>query len=177
MQRSCRFGILAVMAVALSGCGAAPPKTDKFPCPPGAIATTRFCLTPAEIALGQSNVHDPTIPDSAMLGLNVSLTIGPHDKATVSESQAEASAVNAFRKTQPSGFQPNVNSAVLVLLHGGDGNPAQGTLVWFVDVTPTGGIQVACGGLGGCKQTPRQDQFSYVAVNAVTGIAIDSGSV
>ncbi len=179
MKLSSGVGFLAVVALVLSGCGTAPPKTDEVRCPAVGYATTHFCLTPAEAALGQRNIHSPTIPDLVIIQGGITLTTSPADtnNPKVSEVQAAAIAVALLNSRIPKVPDPpngpaHYNSAVLALVHDGYGNPAQGQLAWVVDVTPIGGIYGLCGGMGACVQPPVKDQFAVIVVNASTGAVI-----
>ena len=174
------IGIIAVVAIVLSGCGTAPPKIDRVMCPADGYATTHFCLTPAEVALGQSNVHSPTIPDIYIIqgGATLTMTSSGVSQATISQEQAAAIAFadinNSAELPNPPNGPAHYNSAVLAQMHDGHGNPAQGQLVWLVDETPIGGVLSLCGGGSACTQPPVADQFAWVAVDALTGTVIET---
>jgi hypothetical protein len=185
-----RVGFLALVAVALVGCGTAvshalgaqsfvegntvAPVTDSVACPSSSPGpTTNFCLTPAELAAGQENVHSPTVPDSVLLSFGISLTISPSDSAPISAQEAETTAVQFVSSLGVLPSAPVAASAVLAERHDQTGQPVSGPLVWVIDVTPTGGAPaVACGNLGGCNQLPQGDRYVVTLVNATTGVTI-----
>lgn len=174
MKRLRRFAIIGIVVLPLSGCAATNPSTSP-PAPRCLTVSTNpttFCLSAAEIALGQTIVHDPTVPDSVMMLGVGTLTIGPHDRSAITQSQAEASAVTA---SDHSGLLTHAvaRSAVLAEEHDDDGNPAHGQLVWIVDVTPPGGSPPEpCGGFGACNQPPKSQRYTIEVVNASTGVAV-----
>ncbi len=80
-----RIVILLLVGITLVGCGSVNRTTPVF-CP-GAhqpAPVTAFCLTPQEIAMGQSVAHVPGIPDSDFLKQNVSLTLNPKENSVIS---------------------------------------------------------------------------------------------
>ena len=176
MKRLRRFDFIAMAAivvlavgsvVAITMCTASPT------CPTSnTVKPSSFCLSPAERALGQAIVHDPTIPDSVMMQGPGTLTIGPHDRSAITKTQAEEAAVTASARF---GFYNHavVRSAILAEEHDDGGNPAHGQLVWIVDITPPGGAPPeACGGFGACTQPPKSQRFTIEVVSASTGVAL-----
>src|SRR5579875_495658 len=119
-------------------------------------APTTFCLSAAEKAIGETVLHSPTLPDSAFLGANRSLTIATADAAlaTVSQQSAEQTAL---KMTHFPGEQ--VHSAILAELHDAYGRPAAGPLVWVVDITPPAGTTFL----------NEKVQYAYFLVNARSG--------
>lgn len=178
-----RAGFFALVAVALVGCGTA--ATHALGAQPAAVGSaanseyaqaaaaasqspapvctnpgpttipSSYCETSDEIAAGQVLVHSPTLSDSELLSAGYTLTIGPHDSPTISESQAltTAGANNRYNK--------NPTSAVLGEEHDQLGQPTNGPLVWIVDVSPSQTVPFP-----NCKCNV---EFAIAIINASTG--------
>ena len=169
MQRFRRFGIIALVTVALTGCGAASPTVSGTPgplCPtyrtgptttPPPVPTTA-CETSAEIRAGQVLVRDPTIPETVLVQNNITLTVASGDTPGISKQKAEQIA------EKHSAFGP-AKSAIFGELHNQDGTPLHGQLVWLVDLTPPGPT-TAPGNFG---SGPEEVTAVLFLINARTG--------
>ncbi len=91
-----------------------------------------FCITPQELALGEKPLHMFSIPDQVFLHAGISLTTEPGRTTHVSMQKALQTA-NAFAQLpHPSSIK---ESAVLAEEHSPLGKPAEGRLVWIVNLT------------------------------------------
>lgn len=138
-------------------------------CPVTTQYETQFCLTDAEAADGQTIVHDPTIPDEGLIQQGMTLTIGPNDVSAITQQQAENGALAFLTDPSIGTTTATVNSAMFCEMHGTNGLPTDGELVWIVDVSPPGGA-VMVGGSGNSPSTVVP--YEEVIVNAVTGQAM-----
>ncbi len=177
-----RVGFFALCSVALVGCGAAATVNLATP---ELTPTATMPLTPAEAALGQQPVSVPTIPDSYILSMGDSLTIGPSDHATISQAEAESIALN-YTRSDSSFRSAKANSAVLAEVHDSQGTQATGPLEWIVDVTPSklspipyyGGVPESTLPAGQSPSTPNVSTNYYVIVfvNAQSGKVLELGT-
>lgn len=89
-----------------------------------------FCLNAAERADHESVVHDPTIPDSAFIKSDYTLTISPADTPKITAAKADKTALSTVGTSTY-----KIRSTTLAELHDLRGNPTRGHLVWIIDVT------------------------------------------
>jgi hypothetical protein len=107
-------------------------------CGPTNSSTSHFCITRAELALGQEPVHMSTVPDSLFIRAGVQLTIAPTQSTSgVSKSKAEALALQYAQRTVPTA---QIDEAVLAQWHNLSGLPTSGQLTWVINVTPANGV-------------------------------------
>ncbi len=171
LKRASGLAIVGIVATGLAACAASQGSSSSHAgekpvvgCPRTTRYETAFCETAAEFALQQRIIHDPTIPDKGLIDMGITLTIGPQDHATVTRAEAEA---NAYPKPSQ---RSNIRSAVLGEMHNAEGLPAQGHLVWLLDVSPPGGAIVPGGapqGLG--VQPSSREPYAVLIVDAHTG--------
>ena len=130
-----------------------------------------MCLSSQERTLGETVVHDPTVPDSILLQHGISLTIRPSDYSSLTKSQA----ITIAEDSHPIGSSNKVvaHSAVLAELHNGYGQP--GELDWIVDISQPGVENYPAPGNLGSTPTATLNPEAYISkyqlaiINARTG--------
>jgi hypothetical protein len=141
------FGIIALVALGLSGCGRSSPPL----CPGGgSMPIQYFCATPSQLASAETPVHLPTIPGSIFISDDMGNLLSAVGK-TPTISQAEA--INVARKNSNiASLQPT--HAVLARLYD-NYEVTPGTLVRILVLpAPTG-------------------FYSWIVIDATTGSFIN----
>lgn len=185
--RRVRHPLIAVSGavILLAGCGSTTGKVDAKPtlsrsadsdscstqAPPSA---TRFCITPAEAALGEIAVHSASLTDAELIRNNVSLTIAPQDHSVITASEAVGAAQGFGRRGQ--GGSQVTRSSVFAEIHDKHGQPAKGRLVWIVDLTPPGGYQLQPQAESSDETSTPTGPVHFIVVDATTGQALYAAS-
>lgn len=129
------------------------------PQPPSSTSPTTltsFCLTPQEQALGETVLHDPTLPDSLLIQRGITLTSGPSAAPRLNKAGAEQTALSLVSYPGKA-----VRSALLAELHDFMGYPSKGPLVWVIDVSPPSGVTMP-DGRGGTISV----KYEFIILNA-----------
>lgn len=182
-----RLGVFFGLAIMLAGCGTiATSALATFPattsslnvsppsCPTAGMPanTTAFCISPAEIAQGETPIHFPSVPDSTLIKMGWSFTTAPASYVPkTTKSDAVRSAL-ACAGTEYPGVRDN--AAFLAQAHTAAGGDQNIPPAWIIDVTPVNpipNVQVAGVGPVGAKATQTSHTITYilVTVNDSTG--------
>lgn len=161
-----KTAFFTLVALALTGCGAAAAVTlhplDSSAAPTICAADTPIvstCITQAEENLGETPLSGSTLTEQEIADAGFQFTSPPSTTASISVAQADSVAMEG--DTLPS---PAVRSTVLAELHDLNGDPAQGELVYLVDVTPPSGT----------LYQSEPVSFAFIVVDATTGTVVGS---
>lgn len=172
-QRKIAVLIAAALSLAISGCGSV---FSAFPTATSSAATEPSFppLTASEKAQGLQQAYVDPNADRVLLSQGTDLLTNPHWKSAVNSKQAQAACL-FFATSKFAGAK--VHGVVLAQAFTPNSHAQPGPRMWFVDVTPPGGVTVVDAGPAALMRKPNKAPLLDCLVNPNTGQVAGMGTL
>lgn len=165
-------GLASSIVLAISACESL---FSTLPTKPSAAAEPSFPpLTTSEKAGGLQQAYVDPNADRVLLSQGTDLLTNPHWKPAITSTQAQAVCLS-FATSKFA--EAKIHGAVLAQAYSPNSHAQPGPRMWFVDVTPPGGVTVVDAGPAAQMRKPHKASLLDCIVNPTTGQVVVMGTL